>query len=225
MSTQLSLLSPKRMDISDPYYCLTLSNENTHVNSLGLELPLNTEIVSICEIKNGETPQVNIPLHEIMNTELIERLQMLKGSVGQCSNMAEKLFGKLKDLVKALEHNSAVKDILLKYPKGDFMSHRNIFSDIIKSKCIRCVNTVMAVYDSKSVRRALNNFILDRNKYVHGKILYWTEKQIYLISYEDDVSKQVVYAEMEIQILKSFIECYNELSKLFSDINDCLRKI
>lgn len=219
----LSLLSPKEIKFIEPVLFTTLSNQNLEIDKLGLEFPINTEIISITENIGDGTAHINIPVDELLSKKIVDELKILRESVNRCSEIAEALCDKLKGLNTRLSYKKSIKDIVAKYPNNDFMSHRMIFGDIIKGNCCSCVNKVLDTWDKKSIRTSLDHFILDRNKYVHGKILYWTEQKINLISFQSS-KNQILYAKLDIDILRSFVECYKALNSIMSEINECINK-
>jgi hypothetical protein len=68
------------------------------------------------------------------------------------------------------------------------------------------------------VRSAFNDFILERNKYTHGELLYWYPERKTLLEYRNSQG-MTEYAELNKDILNSYIECYTMLDTYISKIS------
>jgi hypothetical protein len=202
-----------------------ISHQRFVEKNLGIKLPVKFSLFMNLTEKNEEGKFI-IPFdgNIIFGKKTVEQINEINKIIGKCSQLAERLFNKLKSVNDSLKSNAELSLIFAKYDnetkkyaKLDFMSHRELLSDIIKSKKIDLINKVSAEYDIKSVRCSLNDFILERNKYTHGELLYWYPEKKTLLEYRDSKG-EIEYAELNMDILNSFSKCYIELDKYLSKI-------
>ncbi|CAA0235348.1 hypothetical protein [Tenacibaculum maritimum] len=195
--------------------------------NLGIKLPVRFSLFMNLTEKN-EDGKLILPFdgNKIFGKETATQINEINKLVGRCSQIAERLFDKLKRVNDSLKSNPELTSIFEKYDnddrkyvKLDFMTHRQLLSDIIKSKKIDRINDVSSGYDIKSVRRAMNDFILERNKYTHGELLYWYPEKKTLLEYLNSKG-ETEYAELNMDILNSFSECYVSLDKYLNKITE-----
>lgn len=193
--------------------------------NLGIKLPVRFSIFMNLTEKN-EDGKLILPFDgdKIFGKQIVAQINEINKIVGKCSQIAERLFDKLKSVNDNLKGIPELTSIFEKYDneekkyvKLDFMTHRQLLSDIIKSKKIHRINVVSSEYDIKSVRRAMNDFILERNKYTHGELLYWYPKKKTLLEYRNSKG-ETEYAELNMDILNSYSECYVSLDKYLNKI-------
>jgi len=194
---------------------------------LGIKLPVRFSLFMNLTEKN-EDGKLILPFDgsKIYGKQSVSQMNEISKIVGRCSQIAERLFDKLKSVNDSLKSNSELTSIFEKYDnedkkyvKLDFMTHRQLLSDIIKSKKVDRINNVSSEYDIKSVRCAMNDFILERNKYTHGELLYWYPERKTLLEYRNSKG-EIEYAELNKDVLNSYSECYVSLDKYLDKITE-----
>lgn len=193
--------------------------------NLGIKLPVRFSLFMNLTEKNEDGKLILLfDVSKIFGKQTVSQINEISKIVGKCSQIAERLFAKLKNVNDNLKSNPELASIFEKYDneekkyvKLDFMNHRELLSDIIKSKKIDRINAVSSEYDIKSVRCAMNDFILERNKYTHGELLYWYPERKTLLEYRNSKG-ETVYAELNMDILNSYSECYVSLDKYLNKI-------
>jgi len=195
--------------------------------NLGIKLPVKFSLFMNLTEKSADGRLI-MPIDgtKTFGKEIAHQINEINKIVGKCSQLAERLFDKLKSVNDSLKSNSDLNSIFAKYDneeknykKLDFMTHRNLLSDIIKSKKIDRINKTSEEYHIKSVRCSLNDFILERNKYTHGELLYWYPERKTLLEYKNSKG-ETEYAELNMDILNSFFDCYVKLDKYLSKISE-----
>ena len=193
--------------------------------TIGIKLPVKFSLFMNLTEKNADGRLI-MPIdgNKTFGKEVAQQINEINKIVGKCSQLAERLFDKLKSVNDNLKSNSDINSIFAKYDneeknykKLDFMTHRNLLSDIIKSKKIDRINKASEGYHIKLVRSSLNDFILERNKYTHGELLYWYPERKTLLEYKNSKG-ETEYAELNMDILNSYLECYVKLDKYLSEI-------
>lgn len=189
---------------------------------LGVNLPINFSLImNLTEKSDDGRFLLPIDGFAMFSESSVNVLYEIKSTIGQCSQIAEILFGKLKQVNNAFKENPLLNDIFKQYEerynKLDFMGHRNLLSDIIKSNKIEWLSEVLKEYNCKSVTKSFYNFILDRNKYTHGELMFWYPEMKTILEYEVD-NKQVQYGEVNKDILNSFLTCYKNIDEFLNDI-------
>lgn len=195
--------------------------------NLGIKLPVKFSLfMNLTEKSDDGRLIMPIDGTKTFGKEIAHQINEINKIVGKCSQLAERLFDKLKSVNDSLKSNSDLNSIFAKYDneeknykKLDFMTHRNLLSDIIKSKKIQRINKASEEYHIKSVRCSLNDFILERNKYTHGELLYWYPERKTLLEYKNSKG-ETEYAELNMDILNSYSECYVMLDKYLSRISE-----
>ncbi len=190
--------------------------------SLGVNLPVNHSIFMFLTEKSDDGRfKMPFDVNAIFSKPIAENLHRIKAKIGQCSQIAENLFGALKYCNDKFKLNPDLNTFFQKveerYSKLDFMGHRDILSNIIKSQKVDWLNGILLSYDKKSVTKSFNSFILDRNKYTHGEVMYWYPEKKTLLEYQNE-NGEVEYGEVNQLILNSFLQCYQELDQILNQI-------
>lgn len=205
-----------------------ISHQMYQDENLGISLPVNHSVFMNL-IEKTVDGRFKMPIDEkaIFSKEVVEGMHKIKSKIGQCSQLAENLFGKLKTCnnhFKSREELSAIfKKVEDKYYKFDFMHHRNLLSDIFKSKKIDWLNELLTNYNVKSVTKSFYTFIMDRNKYTHGELMYWYPERKTILEYLNETDT-IEYGEINQEVLNSYIICYKELNELLDKINNNLQQ-
>lgn len=225
--TTITLISPTIINFGNETLQCKISHQMYTDNKLGINLPVNYSLfMSLSEKDTDGKFLMPIDGVAIFGKEIVERLNDIKGTLGQCSQLAEILFGRLKNTNNAFRQievlNEVFADYEEKYYKLDFMGHRNLLSDIFKAKKLDWLNELLSEYDIKSVTKSFYSFILDRNKYTHGELMYWYPNKQTLLEYENE-ARQTEYGIVNSDILNSFLSCYKELDELLTKINNKLQ--
>ncbi len=226
MTKTLTLISPDVVTFSNTSIQIKMTHEVYSEQKFGVKTPVTHSVLIVSE-PNSEG-KFDLPLDPqiLFGKELVAELSGIKGVIGTCAQLAEHLFGQLKALnerFKAMaDLQDCFQDHVPKYEKLDFYGHRKIIGCLIKSGKNDCINEVLKDYDAASVRKVLDAFILDRNKYTHGDLVYWQGEKKTMLEYVNNVTYKPEYAIVNSDILNSFTDSYNELSKIFTMISQCL---
>ncbi|WP_294315800.1 hypothetical protein [uncultured Chryseobacterium sp.] len=224
----LSLKSPKIINFSNEDITAKISHQIFTENTVGVDTPINHAVLIILSEKNEEGKFL-LPIDQqaIFGKESIGAINEIKKQIAACSQIAENLFSKLKALNFQLKQISELNDIFEKYnenyKKLDFMSHRNLFSDLINSKKINWINEIIKEYNIKSVTKSFYNLIIDRNKYTHGELMLYYPSRETILEYENE-SRNKEIAIVNSDIISSYIENYQELDKLLNKIETARQK-
>lgn len=190
--------------------------------SLGVNLPVKHSVFMYLTEKTDEGRfKMPFDVKSIFSKPIVENLHRIKAKIGQCSQIAENLFGTLKHCNNKFKLNPDLNPVFEKigarYSKLDFMGHRNLLSDIIKSQKVVWLNDILLPYDKKSVTKSFHGFILDRNKYTHGELMYWYPEKKTLLEYQNERG-ETEYGEVNQLVLNSFLQCYQELEEILDQI-------
>ena len=179
---EITLTSPTilQFDTTNGINC-KISHQMFTDTKLGIDLPVNFSVfMNILE--KGQDGRFILPIdgNVIFGEQTVNMLYEIKLTIGQCSQIGELLFAKLKQVNLNFKNSGLYNDIFEpvneKYHKLDFMAHRNIISKIVKadkSENSENLKAITNTYDLKSVTASFHKFILDRNKYTHGELLSW----------------------------------------------------
>lgn len=113
---------------------------------LGVNLPVNFSLImNLTEKADDGRFILPIDGFAMFSESSVKTLHEIKSTIGQCGQIAEILFGKLKQVNNAFKENSLLNDIFEQYEeryhKLDFMGHRNLLSDILKSNKIEWLSS------------------------------------------------------------------------------------
>lgn len=221
---EIKLISPTvlNFDTTNGINC-KISHQMFTDTKLGVELPVNFSIfMNLTE--RGQDGRFILPIDGsiIFGEESVSVLHEIKSIIGQCSQIGELLFAKLKEVNLNFKNSSLYNEVFEpindKYQKLDFMAHRDILSKIVKTNKSEELKSIIEKYNLKSVTTAFHKFILDRNKYTHGELLSWYPEKKTILEYENE-TRQTEYGEVNKEILNSYIICYKELDEFLNQIN------
>lgn len=224
----LSLQSPKIIEFAKDDMTAKISHQMFTENTIGVETPINHAVLIILSEKS-EDGRYKLPIdgQAIFGKESINAINEVRKQIGSCSQIAENLFSKLKALNLQLKQISDLKDVFEDYEENyrrlDFMGHRKLFSEIIKSKKIKWINEIIEEYDVKSVTKTFYKFIMDRNKYTHGELMLYYPSRETILEYEDESRNREV-AIVNSEIITSYIEIYKELDIILNKIEVARQK-
>lgn len=227
--TVLTIASPTITKFSDDTIQCKISHQMYTDNKLGVDLPVNYSLfMSLRKDEHDGKFIMPIDAKAMFGMDEVHTLNEIKGTIGRCSQLAEILFGLLKTVNNSFREISELKEDFASYEeryyKLDFMGHRNLLSDIFKSRKLDWLNKLLSEYDVKSVTKSFYNFILDRNKYTHGELMYWYPQKQTLLEYENE-QRLPEYGIVNADILNSFLVCYKELHELLNKISGILNEI
>jgi hypothetical protein len=194
---------------------------------LGIKLPVNYSLFMVLSEKDANRKFI-MPLdgQAIFGKETVQSLNNIKGTIGQCSQIAEILFGHLKIINSKFKQLPELAEVFQpceeKYHKLDFMGHRDLLSDIFKSKKLDWLNEILNEYNVKSVTKSFHSFIMDRNKYTRGELVLWYPNKQILLEYEND-ARQTEYGVVNSDVINSFLSCYKTIDELLSKIDAHLK--
>lgn len=219
----ISLLSPEIQNFGEGSLQCRISHQIYSEEKGGVKVPVNYNVFFNLTEK-GEDGKFILPIEPeaIFGKKTIGTIHEIKGTIGHCSQIAEELFDRLKYINGEFKRIPELKEIFDsyegKYHKLDFMGHRNLLSEIFKSKKLDWLNEILKAYDVKSTTKAFYAFIMDRNKYTHGILMFWYPNRTTLLEYENE-ARQTEYGIVNADILNSFIQCYKFLDELFNLIS------
>ena len=221
--TKITVTSPEIIKFGDETLQCKISHQMYTDNKLGVKLPVNYSLFMVLTEKDADGKFI-MPIDgtAIFGKEVVQTLNDIKATVGQCSQIAEILFGRLKSINNKFKQIADLTDVFStyeeRYYKLDFMGHRNLLSDIFKSNKLPWLTELLKEYDVKSVTKSFHNFIMDRNKYTHGELMYWYPDKQTLLEYEND-ARQTEHGVVNSDILNSFLTCYKNIDELLSKID------
>ena len=221
---KLEILSPivVKFDLENGMAC-KISHQIFSESKSGFKIPIPFSYFMHLTEKNTEGKFI-MPLDgdKIFGKDVITQLDSIKSIMSRCAQLGEVLNGKLRGFNNKHKINPVLKDIYSKYDgryyKMDFMGHRDLFSDIVKSKKLESLNEVISEYEAKSVTKTFYDFIFDRNKYTHGDLMYWYPNRKTLLEYRDESGK-IVYGEVNQDIFNSYLLAYDELNKILDKLD------
>jgi hypothetical protein len=225
--TSVSITSPTILTFGQETIQCKISHQMYSDNKLGVRLPVNHSVFMILSEKDKNGKYI-MPIDgvSIFGKETVQMLNDLKATIGQCSQIAELLFGRLKTINGQFKQLHELAEIFEpyedKYHKLDFMGHRNLLSAIFKSKRIEWLSEILKEYDLKSVTKSFFTLIMDRNKYTHGELMFWYPENQTVIEYEND-ARQPEYAVVTSDILNSYLHCYGQLDNLLNKVAASLK--
>lgn len=220
--TTLTIASPAVLTFEKETIQCKISHQMFTDTKVGVRLPVNHCVFMVLSEKDKDGKFI-LPIDgtAIFGKETVQRMNEIKATIGQCSQIAEILFGLLKVVNGKFKQLHELAEVFApyeeKYHKLDFMGHRNLLSDIFKSKRVDWLNEILKEYDSKSVTKSFFTLIMDRNKYTHGELMFWYPEKQTVIEYEND-AKQKEYAVVNSDILNSYITCYGQLDELLNKV-------
>nr|DAT17170.1 MAG TPA: hypothetical protein [Caudoviricetes sp.] len=191
----------------------------------------------------------NEDLALLKNKNLILLLACIESSLGVCARLGERLFEDLRSLNDLFYQEKIVKqyfwnkyhkklyeekcsvcadnfvddecfnsEYAKSYKKLDFMGHRDLLSYLLDKNILKGKNIVCPKYQP-NIMKVFCQFILDRNKYTHGRLIYVPSLKRTVLRFMEDQEK--VIGIVDLDTMQSFVNCYNLLFDFLRD----LRKI
>ena len=202
-----------------------ISNQKYVEETLGVKLPAKFSLfLHLTEKSEDGKLLMSVDGIKTSSKEITQKISEINALFSRVSPLAVSLFGKLKASNDSLKSEAELKSIVEKYDnaekiysKLDFMSHRNLLCDIIKSKKSEGLNKINSKYQVKLLRSALTDFILESNKFDQGELLFWHRERKVLL--ENRNSKGgIEYSELTKDILNSYSDCAIKLDKYLTQI-------
>lgn len=224
--TTIAIASPTVQTFGEETIQCKISHQMYTDTKVGVRLPVNHSVFMVLSEKDKDGKFI-MPIDgtSIFGKETVQMMNEIKATIGQCSQIAEILFGRLKVINSKFKQLPELAEVFAayeeKYHKLDFMGHRNLLSEIFKSKKSAWLNEILKEYDLKSVTKSFFNLIMDRNKYTHGELMFWYPEKQAVLEYEND-TKQAEYAIVNSDILNSYLTCYGQLDELLNKISASL---
>jgi hypothetical protein len=132
----------------------------------------------------------------------------LQSLMNHCINAAESVHDMLRTYI-LMTHSNSLED-QIRLAKTDFMGLRNLLSKHIKKYiCIKLIEGYEMAKQISELTSILHQYISDRNIYTHGQLGYDVKKEIFCIKFFN--GKCDDYAEVNIEIVNSFLEVTKEL--------------
>jgi hypothetical protein len=224
--TTIAITSPTILTFGENTIQCKISHQMYTDTKVGVRLPVNHSVFMVLSKKDKDGKFI-MPIDgtAIFGKETVQMMNEIKATIGQCSQIAEILFGRLKVINTKFKQLPELAEVFAshdeKYHKLDFMGHRNLLSDIFKAKKLDWLNEVLKDYDLKSVTKSFFALIMDRNKYTHGELMFWYPEKQTVLEYENN-AKQAEYAVVNSEILNSYLTCYGQLDELLNKVSASL---
>ena len=189
-------------------------SQQTYIEeTLGVKLPAKFSLfMNLTEKSEDGNLLMAVDGVKTVGKEITAEISEMNTLFSRVTPLAEPLFEKLKAANDSLKSEADLKPIFDKfdnadrvYAKLDFMSHRNLLSDVIKSKKIEGLNKLNTEYHVKLLRAALTDFILESNKYASSELLYWYPKRKVLLESKNSKGG-AEYSELTKDALNSYSE-------------------
>ncbi len=149
------------------------------------------------------THQVTIPVVLSIPNESVEQYHFFQNGMNYCTNNAEMLNNRLRDFMLNTKTTTEAKAEI--YAK-DFMGLRDAFSKYInEDKSVRGLEQFNTKLKRKEVTSTFNEYILDRNIYIHGKLKLLLPDGIFFIDYVEEKKTQT-RVEMTKEVIQSFMD-------------------
>jgi len=196
-------------------------NQKTNflINSTVIYKILNYET----EKDSNGTFSSNLKGSLLTSNEFKDNFLKHKLTIGLLADLGEETLLLLKKTLTTIKSNDKNNDYyewtkVEKFDELDFMSYRDIFSKIIKSKKHPEINKILKDYNLKQFTSTFYKFIIERNKYTHGEFFYYYNKKIFVLKYYNSDIKNYEYAKVDSLI-------FNSYSRAFDIFNDVLSRI
>jgi len=211
----MEILSPRKINL--PPLSITVSTQG----SFEFTDPIHgvTMTKSITTLSTGQmglnNPTLNFP--DRPTEEQIRIFGGMQSLMKSCVDNAEDIKDRIHSIIleRTIPKSEEERVVLMKM---DFMAVKQWFMDDIRSsKIYHDFSEFNSTKKLKPFSKAFNTFILDRNKYTHGKLCFNSPSFDYILEYIETPEQQVRYAELDIEILKSYNSCYKEILKVISE--------
>ncbi|MBK7882137.1 MAG: hypothetical protein IPJ83_16515 [Saprospiraceae bacterium] len=213
----MKILSPRKINL--PPLSIMLSTQG----SFDFTDPIHgvTMTKSITTLSMGQmgpnNPTVGFP-----NRPTEEQLRVFGGMqalMKSCVDNAEDIKERIHRIVLSrIIPNS--EDERVGLMKMDLMALKQWFmNDVRSSKIYQGFSEFNSTKKLKSFSKAFNSFILDRNKYTHGRLCFNSPSFDYILEYIETPVQEKRYAHLDIEILKSYNACYKEILKVITEYN------
>jgi hypothetical protein len=227
------LLSPKVISFPPDAVWGTISHNAFAEKKMGIDMPV--QYSAMMRLQKGDDGRYIIPIDPavLFDKKLVAQISSVKQIVKQASESAERLFDHLRDLNARLCRIHGLAEERDKYltrenrsfEKLDFMGHRYLLGEIMKSGKVTCIAAVIEQDKLKKFRKNLEQFILDRNKYTHGEVLFYVDESATILSYINHTTHQAEYGIIDDTILKSFFRSQEYFQFTFAKIFECVDKM
>lgn len=218
----VAFFKPQVFTIPDGQVLAELSIDLFRVKQFGIELSIPVTIAGISkDFAKGDVAQLNV--NDLSKEELHQRYYDIKMLTFHCAWLGEVLFERLKG-INNLEVGKAInKDVVDKflagkgrpYEKLDLIAHKDLLCAILKER-----EKIKALpFDRKAFCTLFDDIIVQRNNFTHGKLFLLQTEAGYQSILHSDKGYQVIDKD----ILNSYNECYNELSKILYQSSEFLK--
>lgn len=186
----------------------------------------NVEMVkSVTTISLSQSGVQNMNFPNSPSDEDKKTFAGLQALIKSCVDNAEDVKNSIHNIIIRTQ-NSKDEEERKTIMKMDFMAIKQWFMDDIRK---RKIYKKFSEYDStkklKDFSRNFNNFIIDRNKYTHAQLCFISPNYDYAIDYIETPEQQNVYANINIEILKSYNEFYTKIQKVISEYQIAIQNL
>lgn len=205
----MDLLRPKNYIPSYPNSSL---QREYLINQNGLEIQKTVAILF-------EHIDINNPvnLNNLREDDLNKYLR-IQNLIQGCNQVGEEVNNQLRDLLLRLKPvlKKELDDIVI---SSDFMKLRGYFSTLIKKNDpIKKIQQLNISVKRDIITKTLCDFILDRNKYIHGVLIISKPDNKYLLEYIDKNEGKRLCLINEATLI-SFIQIGQVFKSIFKDIS------
>lgn len=227
---------------------ITIKGAYNHITNLKLEVPCIISILESTNQAEAKVEWDNKKCDILNDQNLILLLACIESSLGLCSRLGERLFEDLRSLndlffnekiVKQYFWNKCRKRMNIEkcnvcadnyidnecfrleyeryYKKLDFMGHRDLLSYLLEKDILKGKYIVYSKYQP-DIMNLFYQFILDRNKYTHGRLIFVPSLKKTVLRFMEDQKRIIGIVNLE--TMQSYVNCYNLLFDFLTDLRD-----
>ena len=176
---------------------------------------------SITTLAWGQFGHNNPPI-DVPDRPTEEQLRVFGGMqtlIKTCVDNAEDIKNRIHNILLAKKITKSEKE-RLELMNMTFAKLRTWFiNDIIDTKKYKEFSSYNSTKKLSLFKKALDTFVIDRNKYTHGQLCFLMPTFEYILEYIESPEQQKYYAYINIDILKSYNACYKEIIKVITEYN------
>ena len=181
-------------------------------------LSMTKSITTLSIGQMGANPS-SITFGNAPDEEQIRLFGGMQALMKSCVDCAEDIKNRIHEIIinRATPSSEEERKELMKM---DFMAIKQWFmNDVRSSKIYQEFSEFNSTKKLKPFSKAFNTFILDRNKYTHGKLCFLNPTYEYVLEYIGTPEHQIRYAMIDTDILKSYNSCYNIILNAITEYN------
>lgn len=219
----MHLLSPIEHQFIGLGFRATRNQQYTYTEPFtNITVSKNMKIVAFGD--GGENPykgsKLAIHTNPPTESELLQ-YHTLQTHINHCINNGETINFELRSLLMTAFAKKPVDKSLIS--EMDFMNLRDKFSEFIKSfQPLKAIEPYKNKKELKKITKTFTQFILDRNIYTHGQLVFNDADRTYYMQYLKGTKE--AYAQINQEILNSYNQVYTQLHSFLRLVNRLLDK-